>query len=110
MADDGGVAAHRQVAAESQRKRADGAGICRRGWIVRQNHIGDLFGGDGGAGKFDFVFYGRGGGKKVAQAVWGGGVGGRRGEDRRGKKQPRARRVAGPFGAAEDAPRGCSQW
>ena len=75
IADDGGVAAHRQVAAEGQRKSADGAGKCRRGWIVGQNHIGDLFGGDGRAGDFDFVFSRSGVKEIVAEAVGNGGIG-----------------------------------
>ncbi len=82
IADDGGVAAHRQIAAERQRKRADGAGKSWRGWIVRKDYVGDLFGGDRRARNFDFILAGRGIEEVVAEAVGGGGVGERLGECR----------------------------
>ena len=75
IADDGSVAVNRQIAAKRQGKRGDGARKRRRGRVVRQNHVGDLLGGDGRAGDFDFVFSRSGVEEIVAETVGGGGIG-----------------------------------
>jgi len=45
-----------------------------------QNYVGNLLGGDGRAGDFDFVFSWRGVEEIVAETVGGGGIGERLGE------------------------------
>src|SRR4029077_7504370 len=73
IADDAGVAVHGEIAGEVQREGADRAAAAEaaegwRAWIVGQDYVGELLGGDARAGDFDFVFAGGGVEEIVAQA------------------------------------------
>ena len=110
VADNRGAAVDGEVAAEVQRKRADAAGKCGRGGIVRQNDVGDLLGGDSRAGDFDFVFSGRGVEKIVAKAVGGGGIRESLGERGVGINQRQRRAGLAARGHGANANRGAGEW